>query len=87
MAVARTERTEDGTVGIPDNSDSIMDREAASEDAEASAAERSDGELPSSVVVVAAAWGIGSASARAAMPKRIMRLQNILTTYRFLETE
>jgi len=86
--VARTERTEDGTVGIPDNSDSIMDREAASEDAEASAAERSDGELPSSVVVVvAAAWGIGSASARAAVPKRIMHLQNILTTYRFLETE
>jgi len=77
MAVARTESTEGGTVGIPENSDSIAVRDAASADAEASAAEKEEGELLRSVV--AAAWGIGSVRPRAARPRRRTLLENILT--------
>jgi hypothetical protein len=76
MAVARTESTEEGTVGIPENSDSITERDAASADAEASAAEKEEGELPRSV---AAAWGIGSVRPRAARPRRRTLLEKILT--------
>jgi hypothetical protein len=76
MAVARTESTEGGTVGIPENSDSIAVRDVASADAEASAAEKEEGELPRSV---AAAWGIGSVRPRAARPRRRTLLENILT--------
>ncbi len=72
-----TESTEDGIVGIPAKSDSIAEREAAATEADASAAERSEGELPG--LVVAAACGIGSASARAARPRTMMLLEIIST--------
>ena len=77
-AVRRTDSAKEARVGMPDSRDSREEREASSADSAAA----SEGELPASVgklprLVVAAAWGIGSASANAAKLRRRTSLRNI----------
>ena len=73
----RTDSIDEARVGMPASRDSRADREASASDTEAA----SEGELPKSViaVVVAAAWGIGSPSAKAAKVTRMAWLRNIAT--------